>query len=319
MAIISIPSSIGGVTIPGSVTNGPLGMLFGKRGSNDSLQYPRDLGSATRGHSVRFEIFEIEPIGYQEGKETSFTSIGSGIVESGKKVYNTAIELAKNGNTNGMKPQDKVNISLNPNMSKKAVATIDLYMPETMAFQYQSSYNDISLKEAIQGAATELTKGLKVTSSIVQGVNSVIDSDIAKLTLKSQGLAINPMQQMVFQGIDFREYQLAFTFTPYSKQEAQTVEKIIKKFKAHAAPRITTGAAGMFFIPPSTFKIKFLFKGKENPNVNKVEDSVITSIDVNYAPNGWSTHSDGAPVQTTLTMNLKETVLIDRAKIEAGY
>jgi hypothetical protein len=317
MAIISIPSSIGGVTIPGSVTNGPLGMLFGKSSSKDSLQYPRDLGSATRGHSVRFEIREIQPVGYQEGKETSFKSIGSGIVESTGKVVNTAIELAKNGNTNGMKPEDKANISLEPNKSK-VVATIDLYMPETMAFQYQSSYNDISLKEAIQGAAQAVAGGGRA-GSIVQGINGVIDSDIAKLTLKSQGLAINPMQQMVFQGIDFREYQLAFTFTPYSKQEAQTVEKIIKKFKAHAAPRITTGAAGMFFIPPSVFNIKFLFKGKENPNVNKVEESVITSIDVNYAPNGWSTHSDGAPVQTTLTMNLKETVLIDRAKIEAGY
>jgi len=317
MAIISIPSSIGGVTIPGSVTNGPLGMLFGKSGGKDSLQYPRDLGSATRGHSVRFEIKEIQPVGYQEGKETSFKSIGSGIVESAGKVVNTAIELAKNGNTNGMKPEDKANISLEPNKSK-VVATIDLYMPETMAFQYQSSYNDISLKEAVQSAAQAVAGG-RIAGSIVQGVNGVIDSDIAKLTLKSQGLAINPMQQMVFQGIDFREYQLAFTFTPYSKQEAQTVEKIIKMFKTHAAPRITTGAAGMFFIPPSVFNIKFLFKGKENKNVNKVAESVITSIDVNYAPNGWSTHSDGAPVQTTLTMNFKETVLIDRAKIEAGY
>ena len=56
MAIISIPQSIGGVTIPGSVTNGPLGMLFGgKKGG--SLQYPRDLGSTQKNHYVIFKIF----------------------------------------------------------------------------------------------------------------------------------------------------------------------------------------------------------------------------------------------------------------------
>ena len=63
MAIISIPSSIGGIAIPGSVTNGPLGMLFGKKGGQ-GLQYPRDLGSATRAHAVQFEIFEVLPATY---------------------------------------------------------------------------------------------------------------------------------------------------------------------------------------------------------------------------------------------------------------
>ena len=112
---------------------------------------------------------------------------------------------------------------------------------------------------------------------------------------------------------------MAFTFTPYSKQEAETVTKIIQLFKYHAAPQITTGGAGMFFIPPSTFDVDFLFNGKRNENVNKVAESVIESVDVNYAPNGWAAHDDGAPVQTTLTINFKEIELIDKTKIKDGY
>ena len=106
----------------------------------------------------------------------------------------------------------------------------------------------------------------------------------------------------------------------YSKEEADTVTEIIKQFKKHAAPQIVTQSAGMFFSLPSQFDVQFLFNGQENTKINKIGRSVIESIDVNYAPNGmWSTHNDGTPVQTTLTLNFKEMVLIDRTKIEEGY
>jgi hypothetical protein len=148
---------------------------------------------------------------------------------------------------------------------------------------------------------------------------SASQSSAAKLLLRSQGLAINPNQQLMFDGIDFRTYQMAFTFTPYTRQEAETVKKIIKKFKYHAAPKITTAGAGMFFIPPSTFDVSFMFNGKMNRNVNKVAESVLESVDVNYAPNGWAAHDDGAPVQTTLTLSFREMELIDKTKINDGY
>jgi hypothetical protein len=112
---------------------------------------------------------------------------------------------------------------------------------------------------------------------------------------------------------------LAFTFTPYSQQEAEDVKQIIKLFKEAALPRITDAAFGMFFIPPSTLNIDFLYNGKRNPGISRVTESVIESIDVNYAPNGWSAHADGAPVQTTLTMNFKEIELVDKKKIAQGY
>ena len=102
-----------------------------------------------------------------------------------------------------------------------------------------------------------------------------------------------------------------------TKQEAETVKKIIKAFRTAAAPQISS--TGMFFIPPSTLDVEFLFNGKRNENINRVAESVIESIDINYAPNGWAAHDDGAPVQTTLTLNFKEIELIDKTKIKNGY
>jgi hypothetical protein len=40
---------------------------------------------------------------------------------------------------------------------------------------------------------------------------------------------------------------------------------------------------------------------------------------VNYAPNGFTTQSDGAPTQIQLTINFKEIELLTRDRIEQGY
>jgi hypothetical protein len=140
------------------------------------------------------------------------------------------------------------------------------------------------------------------------------------LALKGTGYALNPNQQVLFDGIDFRRYQLAFTFTPYSKQEAETVAAIIKMFKTHAAPRLVEGSGGgMFFVPPSTFTPTFRFNGQPNKKISQVTESVITNINVDYAPQGFSAHTDGAPVQTTLTIDFRELELITSQKVEQGY
>ena len=309
MALISIPTSIGGVSIPGGLINGPLGALFGSIFGSQFLQYPRDLSSATRGHVVQFSVNEIQPIGYEEGKTYGLpTTIaeGANFVES---LFNDT---------------SKINLALKPK-KKRSVATISLYIPDTMNFQQNSSYSNLTLlgiaEDVAKGVAGAASK-IPILGTIAQAPSlglSAVQSNAAKLALSTQGLAINPQQQLLFDGIDFRDYQLAFTFTPYSREEAETVKNIIKIFRQSAAPQIVTGGAGMFFVPPSTFDVRFLFNGGDNTNINRVAESVITSIDVNYAPNGWAAMENGAPVQTTLTMNFKEIELIDSAKIKSGY
>ena len=320
MAIISIPNSIGGVSIPGALISGPLGALFGNKFGRTDLQYPRDLQSSTRGHVVMITINEVQPATYESIKGSLLKATDS-IIGSGdqiKQSFTDAIDTVRNGEvsiggildkTKEILGSDNINIK---SPTKKGVATVSLYIPDTMAFQYSSSYSQLSLVDA--------AKDIPILGKAVGAVSSIINSGPARLLAKGSGFAFNPQQQMLFDGIDFRTYQMSFTFTPYSKDEAQTVAKIVKMFKMHAAPRLAQGTAGMFFVPPSTFNLDFMFNGKINPNVGKVAESVIDGIDVNYSPNGFSTFGDGAPVQTTLTLNFKEIELITRDKIEnEGY
>ena len=96
-------------------------------------------------------------------------------------------------------------------------------------------------------------------------------------------------------------------------------EDFIKKFKENSLPEITKSAGGMFFKIPASFNLKFMFNGAENKKISKVAESVLTSIDVNYSPNSWSAFSDGAPVQTQLSLSFKEIEVITKQKLQKGF
>ena len=314
---ITIPTSIGGISIPGLAINGPLGALFKNKFGRQDLSYPRDLQSATRGHYIQFAIKEIDPAKFSEAfsnfsggvdkflNNFSFTNVANSISKAFSQVASAASSPLQTFDA-GVK---KVVSFTKPNT--RTVGTISLYIPETVNFTYGADYGGASIADALQ--QTPIIKEL--ATPVIKAANN----SAARLLLKGQGYAFNPQEQVLFTGIDFRTYQMAFIFTPYSKQEAESVEKIIKQFKFHAAPRLAEGSGNMFFIPPSIFEPKFFFNGRENKKINKITDSVITSIDVNYAPNGFSSTSDGAATQIALTIQFKEIELITRDKIEQGY
>ena len=323
MALISIPSTIGGVTIPGTSSSGPLGALFGSQYGLKSLQYPRDLGSMTKGHFVQFSMFQRQPQKFTDFQSTQAIKniADNGLntntaLAAGEALQNDGTTLLKNTTDKLFTPNGSA-LGYTPEIQSKP-DVISLYMPDTVNITNHASYNNTSIMGAVQ-EALGLVSRIPVVGALASVPNialSALNSNPAKLALATQGLAINPKNQLLFEGIDFRTYQLSFTFTPYSAEEAETVKQIIKTFKMHAAPTIVTQSAGMFFRPPSTVSVQFMYNGKENPNIAKVAESVIESIDVNYAPNGWAAHDNGAPVQTTLTINFKEIQLIDSEMIK---
>jgi hypothetical protein len=329
MALISIPTSIGGVSIPGLVTNGPLGSLYKNPFGRQDLQYPRDLQSATRGHVVHFAINEINPMKYVDFKNQVIKTVGKAGdaaqdgIKRAREAYESGgtqgvIDLGANALKSGaVKLEDgsftkELNLVLT-NRTKTSTKSISLYMPDTLNFTYAASYGQTDLLTAFSSVPLGV-------GEVVSAVTQALNNPVSRLLLKGSGYALNPNQQVLFDGIDFRTYQLAFTFTPYSKQEAETVAQIIKMFKTYAAPRLVEGSGGgMFFVPPATFTPTFRFRGQINKKISQVTESVITNIIVDYAPQGFSAHTDGAPVQTTLTIDFRELELITSQKVEQGY
>jgi hypothetical protein len=340
MAFFSIPTSVGGIQLPDNFIGGPLTSLYTK-GGLDYTQYPRDLGSDTRQHSVLFTVEEIKELGteglkegFASGVDSISNSIGgissSSIGAAASDLWSSLVSNVEKASTNSVR--DNVVGAGNSiidaagdlskgisnfaktvtNTSGTPVAYVELYIPETLNFSTNMSYDDSTTLASAAGA-------LPLIGSVVSKVTGGMQSDIAKLALNKAGYVFNPQKQMLFQGLEFRQFNMTFTFTPYSQDEAVAVREIIKTFRKWSAPKLSDSFGGMFWTPPALFNIDFRFKGATNPNLPRLNRCVIESVDVNYAPNGWSAHADGAPVQTQMTLQFQEIVLIDRGMVDQGY
>jgi hypothetical protein len=307
------------------------------------LQYPRDLNSSRKSHSVQFQIFERKTISLEDVK-TKFTELTDRVTteninqaiqnldETGTEFINNPKETVTNAAKKlGETVRSGANRLFSGELGDAAKEVIDraslnikdtpaglisLYMPDNVQFEYAAQYENFTLADAIGSAHVPLV------SAGVRAITSTIDKNgntAARALLNYAGYVFNPQQQTMFEGIDFRSYAMAFTFTPFSKVESDVVKQIIKKFREHAAPTIVTGAAGFFFNPPSVFKIKFMYAGKENKNIPFLKTCVLENVSVDYSPNGWTAFSDGSPVQMTMALQFREVELVDRVAIQQGY
>ena len=75
----------------------------------------------------------------------------------------------------------------------------------------------------------------------------------------------------------------------------------------------------MYLTPPAIFSVRFFSNGKENTFLPRYTDCVLEDINVNFAPNGFAAHTDGAPIQTQLTLQFKEIEIVDKGRLEKGH
>lgn len=385
MAIISIPTSVGGVALPGQLgkaASGPLSLLFQGKGV-EKYHYPMDLAKdPSKSHYVEFFIKEIVPAGYKtkngvktvkgksfnplQGTLGSNTPVGNvlsdanqwiqnnltgtGLVGEAANVFKSTLNFAVDTLTEGVQISPQTTV---------AKSFISLYMPDGLIANYNQDYNDISLTDSM-GPLLNTIRGIdqlagktindiytsgKVSSSeeaislakkvwssvssdpaaisaITNKIGQYTSSDFGNALLQAQGYAFNPQLQMIYRGTGFRSFDLSFTFTPNSKEEAQMVNNIIYAFKYFAAPTLASGKSSiesMFLIPPAIFNVKFKINGVENTYLPKYADCVLNDISVNYAPNGYAAHVDGAPIQTQLSLHFTEIEIVERDRLSKGY
>lgn len=352
MALITIPTSIGGINIPSGIFSGPLSDLT-EGGGNFYYQYPRDLGSSTKAHSVYFTIKEVQEITLSElqgwvvegvteisdyanntdpselaseltkGFTAGFESLTAGAKELWNKGAGAITETVFGGVVSGIKSTAgfvEKGANLLNNQKTEIVGHIGLYMPENFNLASAFAYDDNTSLASAMGSLPLIGGVISSATNFASGSNEAF-----KLALNRAGYVFNPQKQILFQGVEFRNFSMSFTFTPYSAAEAEQVKRIVEKFRMYAAPKRNSqldssgNKSNMFWVPPALFGIEFQMNGQQNPNLPKLKDCIIESIDVNYAPNGWTTHTDGAPVQTTMTIEFKEIALIGRDDISEGY
>ena len=221
--------------------------------------------------------------------------------------------------------------------------SIAMYIPDSLNYSYTQGFEETSLGGELTGkimaagksAIDEFkTDGLAAAGgSIVKSIGQTAAASITgalgsasggALFTAATGTVSNPMLEMIYKAPSFRSFQFEFTFYPRDEKEALEVQRIIERFRFHQAPEIVKNAGG-FLIPPSEFDIKFYYAGSQNPNIPAIADScVLTQIDVNYTPNGFTAYEvpgenkpslgrTGMPVAITMQLQFKETTFLTKS------
>ena len=341
LTILDTPS-IGTVLSTNMASNAPLASLTTPSQSLGILQYPSDLGSSKKPHYIAFYIYL---------PTNQLTPEPSPTAPADVPAPGTLLP------PNTQQRSSVAGFSVSPDQ-KRIDTAITLYMPDTIATNYTTAYQEDNLSDNALGQLGASAKSIKdgfdsgvglrnlgevglVYSKALSGLfgktnksgksstlgklfGSVLGAVPVDTILKGQGAAINPQVQLLFKGVGLREFQFEFMFSPKNQAESHSILNIVKTFQLYSAPTLqgenNSSAVGtLFFGLPATFQMQLIYNNKENRYMQRIGESVLENVSVDYAPNGFATFNDGSPVQIRLTLQFKETNILTRETIIQSY
>ena len=242
----------------------------------------------------------------------------------------------------------KVGIDSRTQTTRRITDSIALYLPPSVRDTTTAEYENMSTglvgmfgakiidfaknftnKDFDAAAAEGLLAGTDFMTEVAKRsgaafVDALAGSD-SSLALLNRGLgrADNPFMEVLFTTMGVREFTYNFNFAPRNSDETMEVQQIIQLFRFHMAPEMQQ-ANSRYLTLPSEFDIHYMFKGKdgngrENDYFNRITTCVLTSVDVNYTPNGVRSFEDGSPTQIQMTLTFRETEILTKEKINQGY
>ena len=316
------------------MATGPLSSLYTDNlGLNAQLVFPSDLGSSRKGHWVTFTILTPTKGNYKTSSSSVVNTPISAPSQGLGAIFNTinsssSVTSAINAALSGVYSQQMTQYyNFVPTDATASVwGYISLYTPDTISINQQATYDSVSLTQALGNAGTlgsiiqeatggSIGKTLKNVGMEKLGEATGVNPNIG---LKGLNMAMNPQLEVLFTQMEFRIFQFDFLLTPRDAAEAEQIKAIVQAFKFHQAPELD--GSGRYFIVPSMFQVDFYFQGERNKHLHNLAPAVLTSVQIDSAPQGWVSHHDGAPVQTRLTLQFQETEIMTKQNIESkGY
>ena len=288
-----------------------------------SLSYPSDLSGNEAGHYIQFFINEQENANINFGGSAPTTVSGSQM-GGGGGVSTLSVPRAP---------------------TKRIASSIALYMPATVAMQQSTKYGE----QEIGGATAAVFGGMKgfeegqgffntigttaggvgdqLSQSSSQAFRSALDAGAtgAKAAAEiTSGKVVNNRMEVVFEGMERRDFSFTFKMMPKSKEEAVNVDNIVKTFRFYSAPSFD-GAPGTSrtFIVPATFDIEYFYQGGRNNFLNRISTCVLMNCNVTFGGERvqfFKPLGKGAPpVETSIELTFKELEVITREKINEGF
>ena len=213
----------------------------------------------------------------------------------------------------------------------KSEYTIFLPMPLALDTNYSINYSEESVTDlgasvvggAVGGAANILSlfKGKAgMLGKVATAAGAAGSGDVAKSGAKllgiQAGLSINPHQELLLNGVKFREFKFSYDLIAKNKDDSDAIQNIIKVLKISMHPEIA--AASLLFKYPSEFELLFYTTSTtQNPYLFKTKRCILKDLQVSYGKNFVTFKDTNAPVEISITMNFQETEILDRGAILA--
>lgn len=132
----------------------------------------------------------------------------------------------------------------------------------------------------------------------------------------AEGLTMNPHTAVLFDNINFREFQFTYKFIARNPQESSLISNIIDVFNYAMHPSAGKWGGGEVFEYPEEFEIEFADAIKTH--LFKIGTCVLKNVSVNY--NGESIpvffENTGAPVSVEISLSFQETKLLTKEKLD---
>lgn len=231
-----------------------------------------------------------------------------------------------------------------------------LYMPDDISTGYKSNWQGKAFSNIATGAMRAIGNGNQQFENAGTALKNVIESGIPiagnialarligsitgdqitadDLFSSTSGAILNPNVELLFGGVDLRNFSLTYKLVPRSAKESTAINAIIKSFKLAMLPSITPGAINGFneedkkiqginnsFIGlPDLCQVVFMKGAKRHERLPRFKMCAITDVSVNYTPDGsYATYGDGQPVAIELSLTFQETKMVFREDVAQGF
>lgn len=192
-----------------------------------------------------------------------------------------------------------------------------MYLPASIAVSDGATYSGVDLG-TVKALRAIGDGNIQATDVAAKSIELAKQSGVATLEAgavefgMSQGLAVNPFQNMAFEGMSARTWTFEFKLLSESAEEATAIKNIENWFRKNMYA-VSHGSLSLKY--PPMLRTQFWEAEEESKYLPMIMDSYITGLNVVYNESNSMYHPDGAPVETSISLSLSENKTLTRSDL----
>ena len=169
-------------------------------------------------------------------------------------------------------------------------------------------------------SSIEAAKSLVGDKGSISAINAIFGSaavnalggniEPGDILSRQTGSILNPNMELLFGGVQLRQFNFDFDFAPRDKEESEVIKKIIRSFKISMNAKnlsTTEGSSGLFVKSPDIFQLTYKTGSDDHLFLHRFKPMAMLNMAVNYTGAGtYATYDNTSPVHMKLNLTFQE-------------